>query len=168
MSALAVYEWAESQCTEAFDWYMARRVWPSRVSKLLRVMTIALGVIGSGVPFFALASDSHISSDWGYLGLLVAAGCLLGDRAFGFSASWSRYVRTAISIESEIASARAELLSVLAANPLHKDRNGLIAQIAVTLIARTNEAVSHETAEWIEDFRGAQEELRGKAGTLGP
>jgi hypothetical protein len=164
-AALAVYGWAEDQCVAVFTWYIQRRTLKARASKALRLASIVFAVTGSAIPFYVLASGSRLSTDWGYLALLLAAGCLVLDRGFGFSSSWARYVSTALAIEATISSARVMLLTTVSASaPGGKSEE--ICALAQTLMTAVNGHVLDETAGWVIDFQGAQDELRSRVSSV--
>lgn len=165
-AALAVYQWAEEQCVVTFAWYMRRRTAKARASKFLRSAAVLLAVTGSAIPFYVLASGSKMSTDWGYLALLLAAGCLLMDRGFGFSSSWARYVSTALAIEADISNSRVSLLSTISTGAA-PGKSAAICSLASKLISAVNKHVSDETTGWVVEFQGAQEELRSKIATVG-
>jgi hypothetical protein len=155
------YEWADHQCAEAYDWYMSQRLPKARASRLLRALTISLGVLGTLFPFVALASRLQVNSDWGFLLLAMAGGCILADRSFGFSSSWMRYMTAALALQSALVSTRNRLLVVLSDMKPDslEDYTSRIALLSSQLVDTVQQVVSEEAEQWTRQFHASLNEL---------
>jgi hypothetical protein len=110
---------------ETISWYMHEKESKSRLSKRLRFCAISLAVLGGIAPLVNAAYGKFPSSA-GYVLLALAAGLQLVDRYFGYSSSWSRYLRVAM------------------------EANGLLLMLQLRWLELTHSADQHtcETAEW--------------------
>src|SRR5690242_5668700 len=100
-----LYSYARQSAIDAIDWYMHRKWWMGLIARTLRSSAILLTTIGGIIPLLVAGellgthNDSYKWSQLGYVSLLLAAGCILFDKFFGFSSGWMRYVTTALKLQ---------------------------------------------------------------------
>ncbi|MFF0173968.1 SLATT domain-containing protein [Micromonospora profundi] len=146
-----IFFWAEAQAIAAIEWYLRRKTSRSRWSKFFRAVTIFLGVLGSLVPLVHAATTQAPRPEWGFVLLAAAAGVLLGDRVFGFSSSWVRFMNTQAKLHGQLVIAQQEFLSWLARVDA-EDSVAELHEISGRLSQAVNAGVLQETTEWRDDL----------------
>ncbi|WP_316529633.1 SLATT domain-containing protein [Kitasatospora brasiliensis] len=158
----ALFAHAERYTIEAIDWYLTKRRRPALWSRLLRGIAVAAAVAGGVIPLVHGASPDLISPDWGFVLLAIGAGCVLFDRVFGHSTSWSRFARTGIALQHALARAQCEWVSALvtldAARPGTQELRELLA-VVEGLHGKVHEIMQEETSGWIGYLAEGLEEL---------
>ncbi|MFJ2632927.1 SLATT domain-containing protein [Streptomyces sp. NPDC087422] len=158
----ALFAHAERYTIEAIDWYLTKRRRPAQWSRLLRSIAVGAAVVGGIIPLVHSASPGLITPDWGFVFLAVGAGCVLFDRVFGHSTSWSRFARTGISLQHALALAQSEWVSVLVtldpAQPGKEELRDLLS-VVKRLQSKVHEIMQEETSGWIGYLAEGLEEL---------
>ncbi|MEU1666005.1 SLATT domain-containing protein [Streptomyces sparsogenes] len=158
----ALFTHAERYTIEAIDWYLTKRRRPGQWSRLLRSIAVGAAVVGGIIPLVHGASPDLITPDWGFVLLAIGAGCVLFDRVFGHSSSWSRFARTGIALQHTLARAQSEWISVLLTlDPAQPGKEELRELIAVVerLHSKVHEIMQEETSGWIGYLAEGLEEL---------
>ena len=101
-AAKIMFRWLEGQAIETYTWYIREKESKARASKVLRVFSIFTLALGAILPLVSLLTSKLVQPEWGYVSLTAGGATLLFDRAFGYSSSWSRYMRSAASIGASI------------------------------------------------------------------
>lgn len=157
-----LFRWLETITIETYTWYISEKSVKSRISKTIRVLAVVLLTAGGIFPLLALISDGEISGEWGFVALAIGAGALLLDRAFGFSASWTRYASAALELRAVLLSEQiqwAQKPEIESEQPAHERE--CISRLAKSL----NEIVRGETATWAMDFEKNLVELESTIGS---
>ena len=148
--------WAEERTQHTIDWYLWRKTSRSRLSKACRAAAILLGIAGGVLPLVHAAYPQGPAPEWGFVLLALAGGCVLADRIFGFSSSWTRFMRTQAALQAELAVAQARFLGWCGT---HGDDTATTPESAAELIAITHELIEktaavvlQETTTWADDL----------------
>ncbi|NJA57038.1 SLATT domain-containing protein [Streptomyces sp. NEAU-H3] len=97
-----LYQWVEAGALATAEWYLHDRYWKRRLARLLR-LAAALGVMaGAALPILDLAGALTGLAPWGYLALLLAAGCVGLDRYLGLGSGGMRDVATAQAVQRRL------------------------------------------------------------------
>jgi hypothetical protein len=105
---LELFRHAENEVITAIGWYLARRRGPARWSRALRALAALLGIAGTLTPLVHAAAPAAVRPEWGFVFLAGGAGCVLFDRVFGFSASWTRYMHSELALQHVLKKAQAD------------------------------------------------------------
>ncbi|MFR9800415.1 SLATT domain-containing protein [Streptomyces sp. MS06] len=105
---LELFRHAEGEVIAAVGWYLARRRRPALCSRALRALAVLLGIAGTLTPLVHSAAPASVQPEWGFVFLAGGAGCVLFDRIFGFSASWTRYIRSELALQKVLKKAQAD------------------------------------------------------------
>ncbi|RGD57849.1 SLATT domain-containing protein [Kitasatospora xanthocidica] len=158
----ALFIHTERYTIEAIDWYLTKRRRPAQWSRLLRSIAVSAAVVGGIIPLVHGASPDLIAPDWGFVLLAIGAGCVLFDRVFGHSTSWSRFSRTGIALQHALARAQSEWVSaVVTLDPVQPGKEELRELLAVVerLHSKVHEIMQEETTGWIGYLAEGLEEL---------
>ncbi|MFJ4685656.1 SLATT domain-containing protein [Streptomyces sp. NPDC088789] len=156
-----LFKQAEGEAAAAIDWYLRRRKAPSRWSRSLRALAGLLGIVGTLTPLVHAADPTLVPPEWGFVFLAGGAGCVLFDRIFGFSASWTRYIRTEIALQQVLKKAQADFAQAylrIADTPSEKDQTALL-HVIERLRADCQRIMEEESATWIGYLADSMEEL---------
>ncbi|MFF1919210.1 SLATT domain-containing protein [Streptomyces sp. NPDC058221] len=160
-STNGLFRWVESEALKAHDWYLVEKQAKSRASKILRIIAIGAVTIGAVLPVVSLLTDGGVRSESGYVALALGGGAMLLDRAFGFSASWTRYMATASSLSKSIIKYQIEWTLWQASNPDASSADTLkaIEDIILPFSNDVAELIELETSSWSSDFSDNLSEL---------
>lgn len=156
-----LFRHAESEVTTAIGWYLARRRGPSAWSRSLRALAALLGIAGTLIPLVHTASPALVQPEWGFVFLAGGAGCVLFDRIFGFSASWTRYIRTELALQQILKKAQsdwAQLFLRTTDSPSDKEQAALLAVIE-RLRTDAQRLIEEEGSAWVGYLADGVEEL---------
>ncbi|MFE7792516.1 SLATT domain-containing protein [Streptomyces sp. NPDC057460] len=157
-----LYALTESTTLEAANWYLRRRVSPSRKSKALRATAAISVVIGALLPLIHSAAPSWVNAEWGFIFLALGGGAVLFDRTFGYSASWTRYVRAGLTLQRLVANSQIEFTKIYIATdvdcPTDLEIEALL-QVIERLQKEASEIVQEETNSWTGYLTESVEEL---------
>ncbi|MFE4606919.1 SLATT domain-containing protein [Streptomyces niveus] len=158
----ALFTHTERYTIEAIDWYLMKRRHPAQWSRLLRSIAVGAAVVGGIIPLVHGASPDLIAPDWGFVLLAVGAGCVLFDRVFGHSTSWSRFARTGIALQHALAQAQSEWVAALVVldspQPGKEELRELLA-VVERLQSKVHVSMQEETSGWIGYLAEGLEEL---------
>jgi hypothetical protein len=156
-----LFRHAESEVIEAIGWYLARRRVPARWSRSLRALTALLGIAGTLTPLVHTVSPKTVQAEWGFVFLAAGAGCVLFDRIFGFSASWTRYIRSELALQHILKRAQSEWTQSflrVTDSPSDKDQAALLGVIE-RLRLDAQRVMEDESMSWVGYLAEGVEEL---------
>ena len=161
-----------ARAVEAVNWYLQHKIWPSRLSRLLRALAILGGVLGGLAPLLGGASVSGAFADgkWslyanqsGYILIALAGAALLFDRYFGFSSSWMRYMTAQRALQRALESFQLSWaiwrLQVTDAGPDAEQQAAAIA-LLTAFQQKIGELVDQEFQAWVAQFKQELAELQ--------
>ncbi|WP_156359736.1 SLATT domain-containing protein [Sphingomonas sp. Leaf28] len=139
------------------DWYRRKKRRLQWASKILRIGSISLITSGGVAPLLAKA-ELGIDPYIGYILLALGGSLLLGDRVFGVSAGWARFMKTAMSIEALAESFRVRIIGM-------NYENGSVpmpdlSKLCLDFTQSISNEMRSETDSWISEFNNGQDELR--------
>lgn len=153
------------RAVEAVDWYLQHKVWPCRLSRLLRALAILAGVLGGLAPLLGGASVSgeFAGDKWslyanqsGYILIALAGAALLFDRYFGFSSSWMRYMTAQRALQRALENFQLSWaiwrLQVKDAGPDDEQQAAAIA-LLTAFQKMISELVDQEFQAWVAQFK---------------
>lgn len=157
-----LFRWVESEALKAHDWYLVEKKAKSRASKIIRVIAVSAVTIGAVLPVVSLLTDGIVRSEFGYFALAVGGGSMLLDRAFGFSASWTRYMATASSLSKNIMKYQMAWTLWQASNTevSNSSARQVIEEIILPFSSEVAELIELETSSWSSDLSDNIAELR--------
>ncbi|MEV7287584.1 SLATT domain-containing protein [Streptomyces sp. NPDC093252] len=156
-----LFKQAEAEVTTAIGWYLGRRKAPSRWSRSLRALAGLLGIVGTLTPLVHAADPTLLQPEWGFVFLAAGAGCVLFDRIFGFSASWTRYIRTEIALQQVLKKAQSDFTQAYLRSgetPSEKEQTALLVVIE-RLRGDAQRIMEEESATWVGYLSESMEEL---------
>ncbi|MDQ1037787.1 hypothetical protein QFZ75_004203 [Streptomyces sp. V3I8] len=154
-----LYRWVEAGALTTVSWYLADRVWKRRCARALRAGAAAGALAGAALPLLDLAGVLGGGASWGYLALLLAVGCVAGDRCFGVTSGWMRDVATAQAVQRRLQALQFEWASECVREVLGPTEGtaGEAAERCLGVLRRFSEDVTElvrvETADWMVEFR---------------
>lgn len=160
-----LFRYVEQDAISALNWYLAKKRQKSRWSKLLRVCAIALVSAGAIIPIISLITDKKLDPEWALVALAGAASLVLFDRAFGYSASWARYLVTSMVLTDIVRKHQlqwATLWANRAPGAIQVDDAQEAIKVITSFSSAIMEAVEHETEQWSHELGEALNELRSR------
>jgi hypothetical protein len=155
-----LYRWAEEGALGVTEWYLADRQRKRRVARVLRAGAATALAVGAALPLFQLTGTAHGAAPWGYLALLVAAGCAVLDRCLGLSAGWMRSMATAQAVQRRLEALRFDW-AVESVREVLGPAEGTAAEAAERCLGvlrrfceDVSELVRSETTDWMTEFCG--------------
>jgi hypothetical protein len=156
-----LFRHAEAEVTSAIGWYLARRRGPAMWSRSLRALAALLGIVGTITPLVHAAAPTAVQPEWGFVFLAGGAGCVLFDRIFGFSASWTRYIRTELALQQLLKKAQSDWAQAYLRttdSPSDKEQAALLAVIE-RLRTEAQRIIEDEGTAWVGYLADGVEEL---------
>ncbi|MFJ8718492.1 SLATT domain-containing protein [Streptomyces violaceus] len=156
-----LFRHAEAEVTTAIGWYLARRRGPSLWSRSLRALAALLGIVGTLTPLVHAAAPTTVQPESGFVFLAGGAGCVLFDRIFGFSASWTRYIRTQQALQQILKRAQSEWAQAYLRttdSPSDKEQAALLGVIE-RLRTDAQRLIEDEGSAWVGYLADGVEEL---------
>ncbi|MEU3854267.1 SLATT domain-containing protein [Streptomyces sp. NPDC029554] len=156
-----LFRHAEAEVTSAIDWYLARRRGPALWSRSLRALAALLGIVGTLTPLVHAAAPTAVQPEWGFVFLAGGAGCVLFDRIFGFSASWTRYIRTQLALQQLLKKAQSDWAQAYLRttdSPSDKEQAALLGVIE-RLRTDAQRIIEDEGTAWVGYLADGVEEL---------
>jgi hypothetical protein len=158
-----LFAYVESTAAASLEWYAKRKSTKGRVSRFLRVSAIALGVAGGLTPIV----NGVLSQVWigqaGYALLALAAGLVAGDRYFGVSSGWIRYVTAMQAIQRVLADFRLEWSALLASSEDGAPPDAALVRRCLERARDFQAAVlritEEETRAWVAEFQSNLSDL---------
>ena len=155
-SLVELFCWAEDRTQRTIEWYLWRKTSRARWSKFCRGAAILFGVLGGITPVLHAAYPDAPSTEWGFVLLGAAGGFVIADRIFGFSSSWTRFMRTQAALQAELARAQARFLAWQAGlgddSVAGTDAAKELVDLVEGLVETTTAAVFQETTSWADDL----------------
>lgn len=138
-------------------WYGRKSYWPKRISWTIRVTAVVLGVAGGLCPLLPVAdADRAWVVPLGYVFFALAAGTVVLDQVFGFSATWMRFTTAQLRLRRAFDRFQIELLEARAAAPFGAPADPIVvAALLKTFLAAVDEIVLGETETWVTEFRAS-------------
>ncbi|MFJ6568912.1 SLATT domain-containing protein [Streptomyces sp. NPDC091292] len=170
-----VYRWVEQGALATADWYLADRVWKRRGARALRGGAAVGAAAAGALPLVDLtgAFGGGGVATWGYLALLLAVACVVGDRYFGLTSGWMRDVATAQAVQRRLQVLQFDWASECVREVLGPTE-GTASEAAdrcLGVLRRfcddVTELVRAETADWMVEFRAGPAPLGLQAGVVG-
>jgi hypothetical protein len=149
-----LYEAIRDHYQTAITWYLVEKERKGRLSKLLRLFTVALAVVGGAVPLTA-AILPWLNASAGYVLLALAGGLQLLDRYFGYSSGWTRYMGSAVELNAQLLMFQVEYAKMSTLLDSECDRWAMLHRYA----QRLADILSNETATWSTEFIENSREL---------
>ncbi|WP_300454519.1 SLATT domain-containing protein [Accumulibacter sp.] len=163
----------EKRAVEAADWYLRNKIWPRRLSRLLRFLAILFGILGGLAP---LVGGAYLFGDagngkpalanatqWGYILIALAAASMLFDRYFGFSSSWMRYMTAQMALQRSLEkfqlSWRLWRIKVSGTQPSDEQQAAAIG-LLTAFQQEVGDLVEQEFQAWIAQFKEQLAELQ--------
>jgi SMODS and SLOG-associating 2TM effector domain 2 len=160
-----LFRYVEEDALSALNWYLAKKRQKSRWSKSLRVCVIMLVSAGAIIPIISLITNKRLDPEWALVALAGAASLILFDRAFGYSASWARYLVTSMVLTDTLRKYQLQWAALWASRAPGSIQAGDM-QKAIEIITNFSsavmETVEHETEQWSQDLSEALSELRSR------
>lgn len=152
----------ESYLIDTSRWYLERRISPSRKSKFLRALGAISIIVGAVLPLLHSVAPDSVEAQWGFVFLALGGGAVLFDRLFGYSASWTRYVKAGIFLQNALADAQIQFTKIYVSmdpeSPTDQDIESLLLVIS-TLRRLASKVVEDETQSWTGYISESVEEL---------
>jgi hypothetical protein len=142
----------------AIAWYARNKASKARLSRGIRATAIVLGVLGGLAPLLVSLAEKDRQaslSQLGYVAIAVATGLVVGDRFFGVSSAWMRYMTTLFSLQRLLTDLRLEWAAMLIqakATLTAEDVERFLTR-ARTFQATVQQLVEKETEAWATEFR---------------
>lgn len=163
----------EKRAVEAANWYLRNKIWPRRLSRLLRFLAILFGVLGglaplvAGTTLFGEGSEGKpwlsSANQWGYILIALAAASLVFDRYFGFSSSWMRYMTAQMALQRALEKFQLSwgLWRIRASsNSLDDDQQAAAISLLTAFQEQVGDLVDQEFQAWISQFKEQLAELQ--------
>jgi hypothetical protein len=152
-----IYAWVSAKAQDQITWYHDSRQPKRTGSRLLRGLAIVFGAIGALAPVIAAIFNEHNSDiiGWGYVFLAVAGACIAGDRLFGLSSGWIRYILTQFKLEMLLLEFQYDWVIKKVPNQSNEERIGLIRDFHKNV----KNLVNDETNAWAAEFQTNLAEL---------
>src|SRR5271157_1930311 len=175
-SLLSLFGATVLQGEAAINWYKRKQTWKRFGSRLFRYLAIGLVAIGALLPLLSMQGlDQHLPflkvlvPQWGYVVFAIAAGCVLGDKLFGFSTGWIRFIKTQLILEGALTELRYDWLAFFAKlsgdAPTQEEIQTLIQRLKAFVVF-VNAQVQQETEVWVLEFQSSLADLE-KAAKVG-
>jgi hypothetical protein len=164
-----IYDYVKKQAIDSINWYLKRKGPVSFISKLLRFLAIIAATLGAVFPVLQgtdlITKVSWVPnnfSQYGYILLALAGGCVLLDKLFGFSSNWMRYMSTVMRLQTLLAQFEmdwAKLVFKSGSGSIDEEQqNKMIDCLSEFRLAVVKE-LQNETQKWIEEFRSNMAQL---------
>jgi hypothetical protein len=175
-SLLSLYRATVLQGEAAIDWYKRKQYWKRVGSRLFRYVAIVLVAIGALIPLLSMQGlDQHLpflkflAPQWGYVIFAIAAGCVLGDKLFGFSTGWIRFIKTQLILEGALIELRYDWLASyakLSSDAPTQEQIETLIQRLKAFVVFVHTQVQQETEVWALEFQSSLADLE-KAAKVG-
>ncbi|MCP4609234.1 MAG: SLATT domain-containing protein [Planctomycetes bacterium] len=153
-----IYKHAKNSSKKARDWYWEHKTSKQWASLIIRSVSFVLLVCGVVFPIFAGISDEVNTrlflTQFGVAVLAIAGLLQAGDRIFGWSSGWLRYITTVTAMES--ATQKFDLdwadYFIKKTGELGNSDKQPLFQLAKRLIDDISKLQSDETEKWVAEF----------------
>ncbi|UWM50357.1 SLATT domain-containing protein [Streptomyces carpaticus] len=156
-----LYELAEREALATVDWYLGSRQRKRRAARALRGGMLTGLTAGAALPLLEFTGAGEALAGWGYLALLGAALCAVGDRCFGVSSGWMRDMAAAQAVRRRLETLRYDWAAESVREVLGpaEGTESEAAERCLWVLRRFSEdlaeLVRRETADWMLEFRCA-------------
>ncbi|MGW3643134.1 SLATT domain-containing protein [Streptomyces sp. NPDC005143] len=146
-----LFRWLEAETLRTIDWYLTEKRGKALLSRTLRASSVLFFTAGAILPIMMVALRNPTGALWGYVLLALGASCLGLDKAFGFSASWTRYISTAAQLKSLLSTFQVQwaLLSTESESPQWLESASMLLR---KFSADVESCIEAETVRWVADF----------------
>lgn len=154
-----LYHWVEHGALAASSWYLADRVWKRRTAWALRGGAALAAAMAGFVPLLDLTGAAPGAAPWAFVALLVAVGCVAGDRYFGVTSGWMRDMATAQAVQRRLQTLQFDWASESVREVLGPTEGTAseAAERCLGVLRRFSEDVGElvraETTDWMAEFR---------------
>lgn len=153
-----VYTRIQNTSRTICDWYWASIGKKRKVSYIVRLLAYALLAIGTTLPLIAAvkitSAEKLTFTQWGIACLVLAGLAQLGDRVFGWSSGWMRYVTTVTAMENLTRSFQMAWGKYLVSKtvPLEIADAQALFELASGLELELTKLQAEETSKWVSEF----------------
>lgn len=154
----AIYAYICGMAADIIGWYWSAIKNKKKAALMVRGFAFAMLIIGAIAQIYASSLDDpkfRLHYTQGSLALFAVGALLIqGDRSFGWTSGWTRYIMTAMSMEilfSEFKLKWAKYQMSRAATLTNEDVTTLF-DLASTLEGQLLKARGEETAAWATEF----------------
>lgn len=154
----SIYSYITATSRQIREWYWKSISTKRTTSLTVRSCAFALLVCGTGLQIYASAFDSAadrlVVTQISVVSLVVAALMLTGDRVFGWSTGWIRYVTTVTTMENLTRAFQLEWASYLLSKttPLDEADTKKLFDLARALEQELLKLQAEETTKWVAEF----------------
>jgi hypothetical protein len=159
-AAAKIYNHAESFSMRARDWYWASIASKRTMSLAIRAVSFFLLLSGAVLPILAglggNADDRLLSTQLGVAALVFAGLIHNGDRVFGWSSGWLRYMTTVTAMEAVTRTFELEWAKYIINKgaPLDENDKRPMFELATQMEQAIAKLQSDETDKWVAEFNG--------------
>jgi low affinity Fe/Cu permease len=157
----AIYEHAKNASSVARTWYW-KSIRSKRIaSQLIRAASFVLLLFGAVLPILAGLSDDVdqrlACTQLGVAALAIAGLLQAGDRIFGWSSGWLRYITTVTAMEAATRKFELDWANYMISKPgaLIDDDKRQLFEMAQQLEDEIGKLQSDETNKWVSEFNSS-------------
>lgn len=161
-----IFAHVEAQSLKARSWYWASIRVKRISSTVARALAYAAAVAGTTAPVVAAiwadAQERLLATQLGVVAWVVAGLVMLGDRVFGWSSGWLRYVSTVLAMERLTQQFNLDWAAYLIAKgtePLTLTDAKALFDLARRYLGDLDARVKEETDGWVAEFNTGMSEL---------
>jgi hypothetical protein len=164
---LALRRSVEERARDAIAWYLRYKTPVAHWSKALRLGAIVLATAGAVLPLVGTTPLGDLiqgasAGEYGYVLLALAGALVVGDRVFGLSSRWMRYMVTAMALQRRLAQFEMDWagwwLELGGQQPNPEQQARAIALLRDFRLAVVTE-VEDETRVWVAEFESGLAQL---------
>jgi hypothetical protein len=154
----SIYAYTTSTSKEICDWYWKSISTKRKTSLVARGLAFLLLVAGTALQIYTTtlkeAADKLTLAQLAVASLAIAALILVGDRAFGWSSGWMRYVTTVTTMENLTRAFHLEWAKYLVSKttPLDAADTKALFDLARGLEQELLKLQADETTKWVAEF----------------
>lgn len=154
----AIYDYTQRSADEIVGWYWRSIRAKRRTALTVRGLAFVLLVAGTAGQILAstlpTVDERLTCTQFALVLFAIAALLLTGDRAFGWTSGWTRYIATAMAMDNLVHEFRLTWARTLFARtgPLSRDDALALFELAQTLETQLLKAQGAETGAWATEF----------------
>jgi len=154
----SIYAYITSSSKEICEWYWKSIKSKRKAALLARGVAFGLVILGTAFQIYATTLEPPSAKLWwsqfAIASLAVAALVLVGDRAFGWSSGWTRYITTVTTMENLTRAFQLEWAKHLVskAGPLDTADIKALFDLARGLEQELLKLQADETTKWVTEF----------------
>jgi hypothetical protein len=161
-----LYNLSVQSATGSIDWYTRAKPAKKRMAQALRLVAILATMIGGVIPVLAEVDIGiHLNPMLASVAIAIAAGAVLLDRFFGYSASWIRFIVTKQKIQDRLQAFQYdwEVEQVTwRDDQLDDARTQELINKCAAFVTDIQSLVLEETQAWVEQFQTALQDIEQK------